>query len=72
MPRMNFPITEHQQGKEPWSSQYRYLGMTHDGMHKFREPGGNIELFARRKSPPAGWYLKRGSYTFEFVSSRDE
>jgi hypothetical protein len=60
-------ITEHQQGMNSWSSNYAYVGPDKaSGLHRFTE-NGKTELFAKRLSPPAGWYLQRGAWTFEFV-----
>lgn len=66
----NLPITEHQQGKAPWLSAYRYIGYDELAAgHVFETSEGKREIFARRKHGPAGWYLKRGAYCFEFCAS---
>lgn len=59
------PITEHQQGKDPWPSAYRFIGRR-EGFYVFENEDGKAELFARRTDPPAGWHLRRGKYCFEF------
>ncbi len=38
------------------------------GLHQFAQ-GAQIGLFARRKSAPASWHIKRGAYCFEFCRS---
>jgi hypothetical protein len=64
-------IMEHQQGIKPWPSNYVYVGFDRaSGLHEFAEHD-KAELFARRKSAPAGWHLRRGAYTFEFVRSKE-
>jgi hypothetical protein len=62
-------IFEKQQGMDSKPSSYAYQGYDREsGLHVFEEDGKR-ELFARTKSGPAGWHLRRGAYCFEFVRS---
>ena len=63
-------IMEHQQGLAPWRSSYIYLDFDpKTGLHRFADELGQVGLYARTKSAPAGWHLRRGGYCFEFVRS---
>lgn len=55
------------------TDEYLYAGIDpSSGLHTFREKGQGLKLFARSKSPSAGWHLRRGQWYFEFVRSLDE
>ena len=54
-------------GVHSWPTEYRYGGFDRrHGLHRFIDSDGRAELFARRKSAPAGWHIVRGAYCFEF------
>ena len=70
MPKLNLEVFEGQQPGPLKPSKYEYVKKERNGVHVFRNEDGKIEIFARRGTAYAGWNLKRGSYFYEFVSSR--
>jgi hypothetical protein len=60
-------ITE-RQGAAAWPSQYSYVRQHPSGLHEFLNEDGKPEVFAKRRCV-AGWHLKRGAWSYEFIRS---
>jgi hypothetical protein len=61
----------HQSSYRGRASLYCYAGRG-TACHLFRSDGrGPRERFARRKTAPAGWHLRRGAYCYEPIGGTE-
>lgn len=65
----HMPITEIDATGAEGPSDYVFVGKVPGG-YVFRTAEFKQELFGKRGTRYAGWCLKRGSYFYEFCSSR--
>lgn len=66
---MTLEIFEVLSGVQAKSSDYKYDGRLSAGEHVFVFLEIKCEVFAKRKTAPSGWHLKRGGYYYEFCRS---